>query len=292
MSRKSHNTQMFALRCGPPERVEVAQATYRLTRVFKHDFWAATCLYELQREPDASSSAGEKSSIPRIVIKFARTQGFCGLPLKSCADWLIAHEEAIYRLLDGVPGVPRLLGRTASRALAIEYIDARPLDHLSEVPGGLFDGIARILHDIHARGVAYCDANKRSNILVTDDGKAFLVDYQVAISRKDNWVPPLRQIAGALVKYFAGRDIYHLYKHKRRLAANELRSEEEVLSRRRGWAHGLHRMLTKPYRSIRRRFLQHQYAKGALKSPTEELEDHHQPEKQTWRKSPPSRNAH
>ena len=46
MPRKSKNTQMFALPAGPSELLQVAGANYRLTRVFKHDFWAATCLYE------------------------------------------------------------------------------------------------------------------------------------------------------------------------------------------------------------------------------------------------------
>jgi hypothetical protein len=271
--------------------VDVSQGRYRLVRVFKHDFWAATCLYELEDRLNPGPSGTAPSPIPRIVVKFARRQGFCGLPLKGCAEWLTAREEAIYKLLRGIDGVPSLLGRTASNALAIEYIDASPLDHLTEIPAGLFDRIAKILHDIHARGVAYCDANKRSNILVTDDGKPFLVDYQIAISRKDHWYSPLREIMAALVEYLAGRDMYHLYKHKRRLAADELRPEEEVLSRRRGRLHRVHRALTKPYRAIRRRFLQHQYAKGALKSPTAELEDHHQPEKQTWRKGDRARTA-
>jgi hypothetical protein len=74
-------------------------------------------------------------------------------------------------------------------------------------------------------------------------------------------------------------------KHKRRLAPNELAPEEEALSRRRTGLHALHRKLTKPWRALRRRFLRRQHASGRLKSPTAELEDHHQPEKATWRDS-------
>ena len=80
-----------------------------------------------------------------------------------------------------------------------------------------------------------------------------------------------------------GKDLYHLYKHKRRLAPNELTPEEEILSRNRSGVHLLHRKLTKPYRALRRGFLKKQFAKGSLKSPTADLEDHHQPEKDSWR---------
>ena len=48
---------------------------------------------------------------------------------------------------------------------------------------------------------------------------------------------------------------------------------------------GLHRKLTKPYRRLRRAFLRKQHETGALQSPTADLEDHYQPEKETWRKT-------
>lgn len=273
MSQTSRNTQMFALRHGPPEQVQVAGVTYRLARVFKHDFWAATCLYEAQTP----------AAIRRIVVKFGRQQAFCGLPLGFYSRWLAAHEEAIYKLLEGIDGVPKCLGPAGQTGLAIEYVDTRPLDHLSDVPPGFFDRLGEIFEAIHARGVAYCDANKRSNILVAADGEVFLIDYQIAIARRDNWPWPLRSIIAAAVRYMSAKDIYHLCKHKRRLAPDQMRPEEEALSRRRTGLHLLHRKLTKPYRAIRRKFLQSQYAKGALKSPTAELEDQHQPEKATWR---------
>jgi len=82
-----------------------------------------------------------------------------------------------------------------------------------------------------------------------------------------------------------GKDLYHLYKHKRRLAPDELTPEEDALSRKRSGVHLLHRKLTKPYRALRRGFLKKQFEKGSLESPTAALEDHHQPEKATWRRS-------
>lgn len=284
MTRESHNTQLFALRNPPPERIEVHTRRYRLVRVFKHDFWAATCLYEAHEGPRRSPKHRSAPVVDRIVVKFGRDQPFCGLPLSPYARMLADHEETIYRALEGVEGVPRWIGRIGKTAFAIEYVDARPLDHLDRAPVGLFDRLRTLIEAIHARGVAYCDANKRSNILVTDDGRPFLIDYQIAIRRCEDWRFPFRQIAGALVSYFAAKDLYHLYKHKRRLAPDQLTPREDAISRRHSGIHWLHRKLTKPYRALRRRFLREQYAKGALRSPTADLEAHRQPEKDIWRK--------
>jgi len=275
-----HNTQLFALPQPPPERVELGGVRYRLVRVFKHDFFAATCLYEAAAD---DLRARNPDAIARIVVKFGRTQVFCGLPTAWYAAFMRAHEEGIYRALAGIPGVPRWAGRVGENGYAIEYVDARPLDHLAGPPPGFFDRIREVLDAIHARGVAYGDANKRSNILVGPGGEPFLVDYQIAIRRRDDLPWPIGAIVAAVVAYVQRSDLYHLYKHKRRLAPSELRPQEEALSRRRGLLHTIHRKLTDPWRFLRRRFLRGQHRTGRLASPTAALEDHHQPEKATWR---------
>jgi hypothetical protein len=277
--KRSRNTQMFALPEPPPARVILPGGGYRLLRVFKHDFFAATCLYELDRAMEISPGAMEK-----VVVKFGRTQPFCGLPMDWMASFMQKHEEGIYRALASVNGVPRWAGRLGSTAYAIEYIDALPLDHFPKPPAGFFDRLRKVFDDIHAAGVAYCDANKRSNILVDADGRPFLVDFQISFRRRDDLPWPLGQIVAAAVEYVGRKDLYHLYKHKRRLSPDELTSEEDELSRHRGGWHGVHRKLTKHWRNFRRGFLHGQFEKGRLVSPTAELEDHAQPEKETWRR--------
>jgi hypothetical protein len=280
--------QMFALPDAPPAELTVAGAAYTLTRVFKHDFWAATCLYEQCDTPKKNDlcdlcASVVNSSFPRIVVKFGRAQGFCGFPLEWTGKLLADHEEAIYTALSGLGGVPKWVARLSPTCYAVEYVEARPLDHLAEIPTGLFDRLRVVFDEIHTRGVAYGDANKKSNILVTDDGKPVLIDFQISLRRRDDWPWPLRIFLHRVVTYLQAKDMYHLYKHKRRLAPNELTEQEERLSRKRTGLHGLHRKLTKPYRSLRRGFLQRQHTKGRLQSPTADLEDHHQPEKATWR---------
>ena len=224
MPRPARNNQLFALSSPPPATVTVGRCAYRLVRVFKHDFFAATCLYEATAAAD----------IPLVVVKFGRKQGFCGLPLDWYGRWLCRHERGIYEALAGLEGVPRWAGCVDAGTFAIEYVDALPLDHLPAPPPGFFDGLLDLMGHVHARGVAYCDANKRSNILVRPDGRCVLVDYQIAIRRRDDWPWPLRAIFAALVRYMQRGDIYHLYKHKRRLAPHEMTELEQVASFRRG----------------------------------------------------------
>ena len=286
MTRKSRNTQMFALPGPPPRNVRLGGGEYRLAGVFKHDFFAATCLYERSARVSGAVPARDK-----IVVKFGRSQRFAGLPMDWYARLMRNHEEAIYRRLEGLGGVPQWVGRVEPLGYAIEYIDARPLDHVGAPPEGFFDRLRAIFDAVHARGVAYCDGNKRSNILVSRDGQPCLVDFQISLRRRDELPWPIRPISAAIVRYFARRDLYHLYKHKRRICPDRLRADEEALSRHRSFLHLLHRKLTKPWRGIRRWFLRRQYQAGRLDSPTADLEDHHQPEKEAWRVPKPDDEA-
>jgi len=276
MRRKSRNTQMFALRGVPPRTLWLAGAPYCLARVFKHDFFAATCLYKA----DAGAPA---PAIPKIVVKLGRTQPFLGLPMTWLGRLLRDREQAVYRALAGIRGIPRWVTRVGPAGCAIEYIEGAPLDHVEAPPAGFFDQLREIFDAVHARGIAYADANKRSNILIGPDGRCFLIDYQIALRCRDDLPWPFRGLVAAAVRYVAKRDLYHLYKHKRRISPHELTPQEEVLSRQRAGLHWLHRKLTKPWRAFRRRFLRAQHQAGQLHSPTADLEDHRQPEKDTWR---------
>jgi len=273
MSNRGRNVQLFALPGPPPQDIVIGGGRYRLLRVFKHDFFAATTQYQAIGPAKPS----------RIVVKFYRTQPFCGLPMAWAGRLSRDHEMDIYAALAGLSGVPRLIGPVGQTGLAVEHVEAVPLDHLPVPPAGYFDRMRAVLDAVHQRGVAHVDANKRSNMLVGPGGEAYLVDFQIAIRRRDELPWPLRVVLARLVEYFQRKDLYHLYKQKRRLAPEELTEAEEALSRQRSGWHWLHRKLTKPYRAIRRRFLRRQYRTGRLVSPTARWEDQPQPEKDTWR---------
>ncbi|MCE5278320.1 MAG: hypothetical protein ABFD92_20910 [Planctomycetaceae bacterium] len=268
------NTQLFALKDPPAAELDVAGVRYRLVRVFKHDFYAMTSLYETD---------SPQARYPKIVVKCGRMQPFCGLPLQALGQWQRGHEQAIYKALAGVAGIPAWVGLVGDWGYAIEFVPGLPLDHVEAPPRGYFDRMRQLLDDVHARGVAYGDGNKRSNMLVGPHGEPYLIDYQISFRRRGDLPWPLRTMIDRAADYFMRKDIYHLYKHKRRMCPQELTAEEEELSRWRSGLHALHRRFTKPYRAIRRRFLKTQHQSGRLVSPSAAMEDHHQPEKATWR---------
>ena len=271
------STTWFALRRPPAAELSIAGRAYRLTKVFKHDFFAATCLY---------AAAAPTGDLDELVVKFYRTQRVGILPMGWHGRHSRNHERAVYRRLEGIPGIPRYAGDVGDNGAAIEFIHALPIDHGQSIPPGFFDRLRGLFDAVHARGVAYVDANKRSNILLDESGGCWLIDFQISIIGPD-WPWPAGAISRSVVRYFQGKDLYHLYKHKRRLAGAELTEEEREISLHRTGLHALHRWLTKPYRAIRRRFLGDKYRQGKLVSPTSQLEDHYQPEKETWRGKKP-----
>lgn len=276
MSRPRLNTQLFALRQSPPAELVVLGRRYRLTKVFKHDFFAATALYTAAEPGDGYA---------RLVAKFGREQDFCGLPLRWIGTLLRSREQRVHERLDGVPGVQRWAARLSESAYALEYIEGQTLDTLAGPPPvGFFDQLRTLLDAIHARQAAYCDLHKRSNILVAPDGRPGLIDFQISLLYDEHAGVIRRWVLRRWVAYLQQMDLYHLYKHKRRLARQELRPGEETLSRQRGWLANLHRTLTGPIRTLRRKFLTRQHQAGRLVSPSADLETHDQPEKATWRK--------
>jgi hypothetical protein len=273
---------MFALPAPPPAALEVGGAGYRLVRVLKHDFFAATCLYESAAKP-----ARGRAKVPaKVVVKFGRSQDFCGLPIGWVGQYFIDREETIYKVLAGLEGLPRCLGRVEGKGLAIEFIEGAALDRTAAIPAGFFDRLRVLLGAVHARGVAYCDTNKRSNILIGPGGRPYLIDFQISLRRRDDLPWPLSAVMRRMVRYMMDKDLYYLYKHKRRLCPQELTAEEEAISRRISGLHWLHVKLATPYRALRRRFLNSQFRRGRLVSPTAEIEDE-LPEHTTWRRDRP-----
>lgn len=222
---------------GPPATVRLRDGTYGLVEVLKHDFFAATALYD--------GPGG------RVVVKFGRRQSLFGLPLGWVGRWLCEHERGAYRLLADVPGVPRVLEADAPDLLAHEYIPGGPLDPARPPPDTFFPALERLVAAIHARGMAYVDLEKRSNIIMDEQGRPWLVDFQISWCWPGRYwarTPPARWLLSQLQR----GDRYHLLKHWRRLRPDQLTAEQLEASRRRPWAVGGHTRLTRPLTLLRR----------------------------------------
>jgi len=91
--------------------------------------------------------------------------------------WLVARECRAYTATAGLDGLPRWLGRPRRFALAVEWIDARPLAEFEAgtVEDERFERLSTILDGLHERGVALADLHYR-DVLLHADGSVWVID--------------------------------------------------------------------------------------------------------------------
>jgi predicted Ser/Thr protein kinase len=230
----------------PPVQVDIAGQVYRRAAIFKHDSWAATALYV--------SPSGN------VVCKFNRRKSILGLPMRWLGRLLARRETRILGLLAGAVSVPRprgpvlVAGRAAANAAAHDYVPGHPLRVGEAVNNEFFPRLRELLRNIHGRGIAYVDLHKRENILVGDDGRPYLIDFQISVA----WPKPLRFLGflqRALLRLLQRSDEYHLVKHVSLCRPDQVSLIARGLAAGRPWWIRLHRAFAVPFRWLRRRLL-------------------------------------
>ncbi len=259
----------FALGChAPPEEIQSGGRRYRRRRVFKHDFFAATGLYEevnphpgaggmenaqtpLARGIDSPATAGGHSQ--QVVLKIQRTYPLFGFPMQWLGRLAARHETAVFRRLQGIAGIPEFLGEFGPTGYLHAFVPGRDLGPAGQPDAAFFQALFELLTMIHARHVAYVDTNKRENILQGDDGRPHLIDFQISfIARRgarDNFA------ARWILQRLQAEDWYHYYKHKTRLAPQICTPADFQRAGNRSWYIRLHRRIAQPVIRWRRRFL-------------------------------------
>ena len=242
---------------GPPEKLEFAGFDYKLSKLLKHDFFAATALYRASGNGEVVR-AGRPA---KIILKLARQHHFLGIPLRWFGQWLCGREVSNLARLKSLRGVPQVLSGYDKCGFLYEYIEGHSLDENGQVPEDFFDELMKLVQQVHHRGLVYLDMNKRGNILLGADGKPHLIDFQISVHIGEGvgiFGGIIRRIRNSLQRC----DIYHLFKHKRRFCPEHLRPEEEALSRCGGRLIRLHRLIATPFRSLRRGLLKYLYRNG------------------------------
>jgi hypothetical protein len=222
----------------PPSEVVVDGNRYTRSEIFKHDSWAATALY-----------AGDRG---RIVCKFNRVQSVFGVPMMWLGRRLAERERrALERLID-LPPIPAPLGpvyaagRLLRNAVARTFVSGHPLGKDERVGPGFFPSLRAAVAEMHARGIAYVDLHKRENIIVGDDGRPYLVDFQISFDvthPRLRWIPGIRAVFDMLCR----GDLYHLQKHIHRAEGGTAPAIPRWLR--------VHRLIAVPFRQLRRRLL-------------------------------------
>jgi len=95
--------------------------------------------------------------------------------------WLVGREARAYEAASGVAGIPGFLGRLGPHALATEWVPAVSLVERQgeKIDPAVFDRVEEIIFALHDRGVAVSDLH-RGDILLSNDGKVYLVDLAAA----------------------------------------------------------------------------------------------------------------
>lgn len=147
------------------------------------------------------------------------------------------HEMEVGRVLagiDGLPGVPVPLSETV---FCRPWIEGRDLRHHLRAGGKLsdrfFDDLLAVVEQVHRRGVAYADLQKRDNIIVGSDGRPYLVDFQISHLPYRGRSALRRAVSEWWLRHSQADDLRHVYKHKRRLRPGLATPEERLLSERR-----------------------------------------------------------
>ena len=225
-------------RSEPALLVTVDGEQYERVDVFKHDSWAATAAY---------SSADGRT----IVCKFNRRAPIGWIPMGWLGRFLGYRERYFLQALAGVPGIPgvfrevKVNGRIMSNVVAHEFIPGKPLSLSSNLRSDFFENVKRVLAELHDRRIAYFDLHKQENVIVGEDGSPYLIDFQVSLKL------PRGRMFTKLFCLLRDSDLYHVEKH-RWLHRHASRSD---VNQMRPWWIKLHRLLSVPLRTIRRRFL-------------------------------------
>jgi len=241
-----------------PKTVTLGDTTYNLSSILKHDFFAATSLYELLTPKETSENKPSK-----IILKINRIHNFLGLPLLWLGQLICEHEFSILKKLSHLPQVPHILCRYGKTGFIYEYIEGRSLDEKPDIPDDFFDELLQLIYQIHLSDIVYLDANKKGNILVADDGKPWLIDFQISL-HLGKYCLLSKRLSGYLREILQWSDLYHLLKHKRRLSPEQLKPHETKASRHKSIPIKIHRRAVKPLQKLRRNFLRHMYEKGHM----------------------------
>jgi len=230
----------------PPAAVEIDGETFELDEIFKHDSWAATGIY--------------RSTTRKALCKFNRQQSILGIPMRWLGHRLAAREAGFMTRLAGVEGVPGSLGlivqdgRVLRHAVSRQWVPGHALRPGEQVDAAFFPAFRRLLAEVHARGVAHVDLHKRENILVDDQGRPWLIDFQISFA-----LPHGNRLAAGLLRgwlrVLQRCDDYHLLKHEIRHRPDQAAATQAELATLRPWWIRAHRCVAVPFRRLRRGLL-------------------------------------
>ena len=154
-----------------------------------------------------------------LIVKDVRGKSF--LSRWTLGLWLIRKEWMIYSRLAGVNGIPLPIERIDRFAFAIEFIPGTPIQRGDILSDSFFRDLRQILKEMHSRGVVHLDLRHKGNILVSETGQPFLIDFNSSFHFKEEGI--LRRFLFPLLRWV---DDGGLLKLKQRVSPSLMTPEE------------------------------------------------------------------
>ena len=101
--------------------------------------------------------------------------------------WLIQKEWKVYSQLRGVHGIPQMVGRVDRFAFAMEFVPGRSIQRGEVLPPSFFRKLEEMIQEVHGRGVVHMDLRHKGNILISDGGEPFLIDFNSSFYFNKKW---------------------------------------------------------------------------------------------------------
>jgi len=160
-----------------------------------------------------------------LMVKDVRRKNF--LLRWTLGLWLIHKEWKIYSRLTGMKGVPQPVERIDRFAFAMEFIPGRSILRGDPLPSSFFSDLERVLGEVHGRGVVHLDLRHKGNILVSEKGEPFLIDFNSSFAFKEKGF--LRRYLFPLLRWV---DYGGLLKLKERISPSLMTPEELAFLKR------------------------------------------------------------
>ena len=187
----------------------IARARFIPETVHKRDLFSETISGRLAEVPD----------FPVVLRKLD------GVPLyaRPLSAWLARREVRGLRAVRGIAGCPVLI-RADHVGLLRSFTRGTPLQLAQPKDPAWYRDAKRLLREMRRAGVAHNDIAKPQNWLMTPDGRAAVIDFQLATVHAPR---------SKILRLRAREDLRHLLKQKRAYAPDLLTpSENRMLARK------------------------------------------------------------
>ncbi|QYX56244.1 serine/threonine protein kinase [Roseovarius sp. SCSIO 43702] len=186
-----------------------ADARFIPETVLKRDIFSETISGHLDGAPD----------LPVVLRKLDGVPAYA----RPLAWWLARKEIRGLRAVRGIEGCPELI-RADRVGLLRSWTQGTPLQLAKPDDPAWYADARRLLREMRRAGVTHNDIAKPQNWLMTPEGRAAVIDFQLA---------SVHRRRGRLFRIMAREDLRHLLKQKRAYAPHLLTpSEHRMLARK------------------------------------------------------------